>query len=76
MRAKVAVFLFGLTVGMWTDAILVELDSTVTVYEWVVGESVDMLQPIEEEEAGEPEHMKDVPDADWLNKATPPFRPA
>jgi hypothetical protein len=65
MRAKVAVFLFGLTVGMWTDAILVELDSTVTVYEWVVGESVE-----------EPEHMKDVPDADWLNKATPPFRPA
>lgn len=74
MRAKVAVFLFGLTVGMWADAILVELDSTVTVYEWIVGPSVDMLQPIEDVDSEVDE--EEGPDANWLNEATPTWRPA
>lgn len=73
MRAKVAIFLFGLTVGMWADALLVELNSTVTVYEWVVGDSVKMLQPIEDvdEDVDEEE-----PGPDWLEQHTPRFRPA
>lgn len=74
MRAKVAVFLFGLTVGMWADAIMVELNSTVTVYEWIVGPSVEMLQPIEDVDTAVDE--EEEPDANWLNDATPTWRPA
>lgn len=73
MRAKVAIFLFGLTIGMWADALLVELNSTATVYEWVVGDSVKMLQPIEDVDEDVDEER---PGPDWLEQHTPRFRPA
>ncbi len=74
MRAKIAIFLFGITVGMWTDAILVEMNSTTTVYEWIVGPSVDMLEPVEDVDTAVDE--EEEPDANWLNEATPKWRPA
>ncbi len=80
MRAKLAVFLFGLTLGMWLDAALVELNSTVTVYEWIVEPSVDFNHDVIDEALEdvdeEVDPLEGVPDEDWYNKALERFRSA
>lgn len=75
---KLAIFLFGITLGMWGDAALVELENA-SMWRLFSPPSIefnhdvieDALEPVAEDGDEEEE-----PGANWLNEVTPAFRPA
>lgn len=73
---KLAIFLFGLTLGMWGDAALVELENT-SVWRLLSPPTIEFNHDVIED-ALEPYSKPglegfgvddSVPDSDWYNKA-------